>query len=297
MKKLLVISGMLALPLLLATCTTMLPQERLFVQPAAKEISYAGKKLTVMNLNLAHGRKDGVNQLLLRKATIDRNLLDIAAVIKRVEPDIVALQEADGPSRWSGSFDHVQQLATESNYPAYVRTSHAASWLFSYGTAILSKVPFGDVLHHTFKPSPPTMNKGFTLGEIQWQPDTQSKETLIVDIISVHLDFSRKSVREQQIAEMSDILGGRDNQVIVLGDFNSDWFADEQVVRALAERSGLHVYRPEAKDLGTYNSSGRRLDWILISKELEFTEYKVLPDLLSDHLAVIATIELRSQGL
>jgi endonuclease/exonuclease/phosphatase family metal-dependent hydrolase len=271
----------------------MLPQERLLVQPATQEAFYVKSALKVMNLNLAHGRKDGLNQLLLRKSTIGSNLEDIADVLRQIDADVVALQEADGPSRWSGNFDHVEQLAEQSSYPAYVRTSHASSWIFNYGTALMSRAPFADVLHHTFQPSPPTMNKGFTLGQIVWQPDAELNETLIIDVISVHLDFSRKYVREQQVADMSEVLAGRDNPMIIMGDFNSDWFADEQVVRALAEESGLHVYRPEAKDLGTYNSSGRRLDWILISEELEFTNYRVLPDLLSDHLAVVATIELK----
>jgi len=292
-RKLVVSLGIVALPLVLATCSTMLPQERLLVQPATQETAYAKSALKVMNLNLAHGRKDGLNQLLLSKSTISGNLQDIAVVLNQTDPDIVALQEADGPSRWSGGFDHVEQLAGNSGYPAYVRTSHASSWVFSYGTALMSKAPFADFLHHTFQPSPPTMNKGFTLGQILWQPDTESKETLTVDVISVHLDFSRRSVREQQAAEISEVLAGRNNPMIIMGDFNSDWFADEQVVRALAERSGLHVYRPDAKDLGTYNSSGRRLDWILISEELEFSNYQVLPDLLSDHLAVVATIGMK----
>ena len=294
-KKLAAVSGILSLPLVLATCSTMMPQEKSLVQPATQTSSYAKNLLNVMNLNLAHGRKDGINQLLLSKATIRSNLEDIAAVLNQVDPDIVALQEADAPSLWSGSFDHVEQLANQAGYPAYVRTSHATSWIFSYGTALLSKTRFDDVMHHTFQPSPPTMNKGFTLGRIIWQPDEGSSETLTLDVISVHLDFSRKNVREQQIAEMSAVLAGRDNPLIVLGDFNSDWFAKEKVVRELAERSRLHVYRPEAEDLGTYNSSGRRLDWILISEELEFTEYRVLPDLLSDHLAVVATIGLKRQ--
>lgn len=292
-RKLAVLTGIVALPLVLATCSTMLPEERLLVQPAAERSPYAKSSLKVMNLNLAHGRKDGLNQLLLSKSTISDNLADIAAVLSQVGPDVVALQEADGPSRWSGGFDHVELLADRAGYPAYVRTSHAGSWIFSYGTALLSKVPFADVLHHTFQPTPPTMNKGFTLAQILWQADAGSGETLAVDLISVHLDFSRKSVREQQIAEMSHVISGRDKPVIIMGDFNSDWFADEKVVRTLAESFGLQVYRPEAEDLGTYNSSGRRLDWILISEELEFTDYRVLPDMLSDHLAILAVISLK----
>ena len=60
------------------------------------------------------------------------------------------------------------------------------------------------------------------------------------------------------------------------------------MVRKLARRSGLQSYQPEAVDLGTYSS--KRLDWILISVDLEFIRYAVLPDVVSDHLGVVAEI-------
>jgi len=78
-----------------------------------------------------------------------------------------------------------------------------------------------------------------------------------------------------------------------MGDFNSDWFADEKVLRALTENSGFHVYRPKAQDLGTYGSSSHRLDWIVISKELEFKNLTTYPDILSDHFAVMAEIGIK----
>jgi endonuclease/exonuclease/phosphatase family metal-dependent hydrolase len=42
----------------------------------------------------------------------------------------------------------------------------------------------------------------------------------------------------------------------------------------------------------TYVSRDRRFDWIMISNELEFVSYKVLPDIISDHLAVVAEVKL-----
>jgi endonuclease/exonuclease/phosphatase family metal-dependent hydrolase len=51
----------------------------------------------------------------------------------------------------------------------------------------------------------------------------------------------------------------------------------------------LRAYRPAAQELGTYKGT-KRLDWILISQELSFVDYTVLPDVVSDHLAVLATI-------
>jgi len=264
------------------------------VQPDTPLTIVNSTTLKVMTLNLAHGRKDGVNQFFKSEAAIRQNLEEIAAFLDKRGADVVALQEADAPSFWSGSFDHVAMLSEQAGYPVFESSNHANSWFFSYGTALLSRVTLSDVVHHTFKPSPPTMNKGYTLGQIAWQTDAGA--AVLVDIVSVHLDFSRKSVREQQSAELSETLAGRGNPMIIMGDFNSDWLADEQVVRALAERSGLHVYRPEAGDLPTYLSSTRRLDWILISEQLEFVSFDVLPDILSDHYAVVAEIAMKPSG-
>ena len=271
----------------------MPPAKELPVQPGIPPAIVSNPILKVMTLNLAHGRKDGINQFFKSAATIRHNLEEIAAFLDQRGADVIALQEADAPSFWSGSFDHVALLSGQAGYPAFESSNHANSWFFSYGTALLSKVALSGVVHHTFKPSPPTMNKGYTLGQIAWQAGAGA--VVLIDIVSVHLDFSRKSVREQQSAELSETLAGRGNPMIIMGDFNSDWFADEQVVRALAERSGLHVYRPDAGDLATYSGT-KRFDWILISEQLEFVSFNVLPDILSDHSAVVAEIAVKPAG-
>ena len=91
---------------------------------------------------------------------------------------------------------------------------------------------------------------------------------------------------------MKEQLSTRNNPVIILGDFNSNWFSKKSVIKRLAEEGSLKVYKPQADNLPTYTSSDSRLDWILISSELEFISYKVLPDKLSDHLMVVAEIQL-----
>jgi len=128
-----------------------------------------------------------------------------------------------------------------------------------------------------------------------WKPDPASDKEINIDIISVHLDFSSQKVREKQIAEMREQLSTRNNPLIILGDFNSNWFSKKSIIKRLAEEGKLKVYKPQAENLPTYVSSGQRLDWILISSELEFVSYKVLPDKLSDHLMVVAEIQLRKE--
>lgn len=282
-----------------SACSEAPATGRTVIQPRSPDMAFTGDTLKVLSLNVAHGRKDGMNQLLLSANTIRKNLGDIAAFLARTGADVVALQEADAASHWSGNFDHVALLAEQAGYPVFSHTPHASSWLFSYGTAILSQAAFTETINYTFEPSPPTMNKGFTLAQIVWQADDGNSLLVPVDVISVHLDFSRQEVRESQIQEISQALGDRDNPVIVLGDFNSDWLADELVVRSLANDNKLKGYRPEDNSLGTYKSgeNSKRLDWILISDPLDFVRYEVLPDVLSDHKAVFAEIALQPDAL
>ncbi len=128
------------------------------------------------------------------------------------------------------------------------------------------------------------------LAQIEW-PYGDENIPRKIDIISVHLDFSRQSVREQQISEMIEILSSRMNPTIIMGDFNSEWLAETSVIKELATKSRFIAYKPEAADYNSYKS--KRLDWILITKELEFVNYQVLPDVLSDHLMVVADIRFK----
>ena len=247
--------------------------------------------LRVASLNLAHGRKDSANQMLVPEEGFKKNLDDVASVLKTYKPHVVALQEADAESRWSGGFDHVGYLASAAGYPWRLHETNAENWLFSFGTALLSVLPLSETVRHTFDASPPTLDKGFVLAQIDWPADDPAEDSKVsrkVDILSVHLDFSRQSVRQQQIREMVDILSSRNNPTIIMGDFNSEWLAEESVIKELAQKSRFVTYMPSSTDYDTYKN--KRLDWVLISNDMEFVNYQVLPDTLSDHAMIVADI-------
>ena len=252
----------------------------------------SGRVLKVLTLNVAHGRKNAWSQIFVSRKQTRRNLEEIAGLLRRQNADVVALQEADGPSIWSGGFDHVAYIAEHAGYPWHYRAAHVTTWFATYGTALLSRLPMSEIKEHTFAPSPPTFNKGFLLGRLRLHPGSGENSEVSVDIVSVHLDFSRRQVRQQQIQEMTRELTDRDSPLIILGDFNSEWLADQSVVRRLAENAGMEVYKPDATDLQSYPKRGTRLDWVLISKNLDFVSYNALPDIVSDHLAVAATIRV-----
>lgn len=243
-------------------------------------------RLDVMTLNLAHGRKDGFSQILQSDRTIRGHLDEIAAVLRRESPDLVALQEADGPSVWSGNFNHVALLGESGGFRYSIQGAHVDGGGLSYGTALLSRRPIRKPVSVTFEPSPPTLAKGFVAGRVPFPGDSDFS----VDVVSVHLDFARDSVREKQVREMVRILSRRPSPRIVMGDFNSEWDDPDSAVRTLAESLNLRTFHAGDKGLETFAFSGQRLDWILISPELEFVDYRVVPDILSDHRGVAATI-------
>lgn len=244
-------------------------------------------ELTLISLNLAHGRGTAFSQLFVGRDNFARNLKRIGASLAPFEPDLVALQEADAPSRWSGNFNHVEFLAQQLGLAHIAHSRHIDNWAVSYGTALLSRLPIDETQHHGFAGSFPTPNKGFTLIRTHWQPDP-AKPPLVLDVVSLHLDFSRQSVRLEQIDELLSVLAERHNPVIIMGDFNDHRLASELLPTAAAERGlTLHTH-PQAGAHPTYDDAV--LDWILLSPELEFVSYQVLDAQLSDHRAVIARV-------
>lgn len=228
--------------------------------------------------------------LVSRQQTYD-NLDAIANLLDEIDSDIVALQEADAASRWSGKFDHVEYLLSQTGYSCFVHGSHKDSWIAAFGTALLSRVALHESASIPFAPSPPTNTKGFVRSSVYWQAHGR---TIPLTVVSVHLDFSRKSVRESQISQLVAELSIVDSPLIILGDFNSEWSDKYSSVRALADALKLDTYLADEPDLGTYKEmAGKRLDWILISQSLDFIDHKVMPHVVSDHLAVYAEVGLR----
>ena len=263
--------------------------ERAMPRTASTSLQVADRtSLRLLSLNMAHGRKDSFNQIFVSETQIRQNLAEIVEFLKRENADIVTLQEADSASRWSGGFDHVALLAREAGYAWYTHANHVDNSFGTYGTAVLSRYPILRGYQVDFNPTPPTTRKGFTLAEIEWTLRGANSEKQVIDVVSVHLDFSRSSKRIEQIKDMKAVLKQRENPTVVLGDFNSTWAEGDREIQSLATVKKLKTHRPEASYLYTY--SDERFDWILISKEFEFCNYYAATDILSDHLAVVSEI-------
>jgi len=290
--------GLLLLLLLLPSCATVNLHSTPSVQSLQGAQPYGQKAkdseqpgLKVMTLNVAHGRGTGFHQLLQHPDETRENLDNIATLLKDTAPDIIALQEADGPSFWSGNFNHVEYLGSRSEFSHSVQASHVDGMGLSYGTALMSRLDLSNPQAVTFDPSLSPVPKGFVVSTINWP----GNKDIDIDVISVHLDFMSKSIRGKQAEELVRILRARNNHVIVMGDLNTEWQQQDSAAQYLAEKLGLTAFQPESTDLATFPALGERLDWILISSGLEFHSHEVIGNGISDHRSVVAEIILSGQ--
>jgi endonuclease/exonuclease/phosphatase family metal-dependent hydrolase len=256
--------------------------------PAKKE-----ERLRFFTLNVAHGRQHNPSNVFLGRRRLQQNITAIADIVRALTPDVVALQEADGRSSLSGGFDHVAALARQAELHDHYRGNHTALRLGRFnvasGTAILARQPLLEPISHRFDLSWRD-TKGFVAATVV-VPEWGGLE---VDVVSVHLDFLVPGVRRRQILQMVDRLILRRRPLVVLGDLNCCFEREPKSMRLLVETLGLKAYEPDSR-AHTYPSRRprRRLDWILVSDELEYCGYHTVHLPLSDHSALVADIHLR----
>ncbi|MEM1182161.1 MAG: CBS domain-containing protein [Acidobacteriota bacterium] len=249
----------------------------------------------LLSLNVAHGRRTAAHQTLVDAGQARRNVLEVGRVLRQVGPDVIALQEADGPSAWSGNFDHVADFSRHVELDHHVRGDHNPfghrRYPLASGTALLSAWPLSAVVSHPFGLIWRD-TKGFVVAAVevpQWRTE--------IDVVSVHLDFLRPTVRRRQILRMVEEVWPRQRPLVVLGDLNCSWQRDPASLRLLGDTLGVYPYEP-TRALPTYpaHRPRRRLDWILISRGLAFEAYRTLRTPLSDHLGIVADVRLETVG-
>jgi len=244
--------------------------------------------IKVVSLNAAHSRSMGIHQLLQSADKARTHLDAIVAMLERENPDLVALQEVDGPSVWSGHFDHVGYLAQQAGYAATVRGTHMKSPGLDYGTALMARYPLVDAQSVGFGHALSMPRKGFVISRLQW-PGRLNTE---VDVVSVHLDPLRPKVRARQVEALIAVIEQRHRPVVVMGDFNEDWYDEDSAVRLLGETLGLKTHGVRCEECHTHRRMKNFVDWILVSPELRIDDFEILEDDISDHYAVAATLRL-----
>ena len=223
----------------------MLRRRRLIDEDATASVpERPDNALRLLTLNLAHGR--GPRQTHVRRHRLESNLERVARTLRQLEPDVVALQEADGPSSWSGNFDHVATLAELSGLNDHFRGDHnpfgnSERFYLNTGTALITRHELQEPISHRFGENWRD-TKGLVLATIdvpQWRGHS-------LDVVSVHLDFLTPAVRRRQIEQMAEVLIDRDNPLVLLGDLNCCWASEPRSMELLTEKLELVAFQPDA---------------------------------------------------
>lgn len=254
--------------------------------------------IKIVSLNIQHGwNSDPPLPLLIRQRAVLPNLNNIAALLEKHRPDIVLLQEVDRVSPLTQKVDQLKYLASRVGYNH--RTHGTTSELrfgrrivYAAGCGIMSRFPILSSENVKFNLSFPTPRKGFLVATLAIAPDKK------LTVVSAHLspmDVLSVRSRRAQIERMAEVLRDR-GPIVIGGDLNTTFSGfDRKNIQILATRLNVRTHRAVIdRRLATYPARDprRKIDWIFASPEIHMSEYAVLPERVSDHLAIGTTISL-----
>jgi len=167
-------------------------------------------RLRLLTYNIHHG--EGVDGKL--------NLERIAAVIRSVEPDIVALQEVDRLATRSKSVDQPAELARLTRMHVAFGDNIPLQG-GQYGNAVLSRFPIRSSQNHKLPNIAAGEQRGLLDLEIDWPMNVLPESRL--RLLATHLDH-RPNERERvaSVATINDLIRLRPLQpAILMGDLNA----------------------------------------------------------------------------
>jgi len=201
----------------------------------------------------------------------------LVQAVDRVDPDVLGLVEVN--SAWVAYLSHL-----DATYPyRYVMPDESYR-----GFALYSKYPLLDT-------KLTRLSDDDTVG-IQATIDGQ---WLAIDVFLVHpyppMSQELADERNRQLGELGSIVTRSNRPVVLMGDLNIAMWS--QVYRSFIARSGLKNARAGFGVAGTWPATPLMsvpIDHILYSGPIRAVDFRVLPDLGSDHYAVMADLHVAS---
>ncbi len=258
-------------------------------------------RLRLITFNIAHGRGLTPIQGLTSPRKIRVNLRRIAGLLNRLNPDVVAMQEIDERSRWSGNFDHLDYLRVHAKYPfaAFgINNTRLGLLNLSYGNALLSRHPLVETETVVFGQRR-VGEKGFLFAEIEAAGRR-------VPFINLHLHASSRVQRLRQLELLLAWLREKHRTharrwsmaPIICGDFNNPATRDDATATLLSHLSPYGDYTAHPMDGRTFPSAlpSRTLDFVFVPDGCHPVRCEVVPSLLSDHLPVLVEFAVPVAG-
>lgn len=252
----------------------------------------------LLTYNIAHARGLGLHQGLRTASQLRGQLLKIAHLISRLDVDIVALQEIDENSRWSGSFDHLAYLRDHTGLPhmAYgITNRRAGRFHLNYGNALLSRWPIVHAETVAFGRRV-IGEKGFLYAEVERAKDRR------LPILNVHMHHRSRAHRLKQVLRLMHFLDEQHHRrtahwlvpPIICGDFNNPAHWPDATATLLGYLEERNNYALLPKGVRTFPSPWPQsaLDYVYLPQECRDPSAEVVRTYLSDHRPVL--VEFRT---
>lgn len=232
----------------------------------------------VVAYNIKHGR--GMDDAV--------DLQRIAEVLRRLDADVIALQEVDNRTERTGGVDQVSVLAELLGYRGY-HGAHRPYQGGYYGNAILTRLPVLDVQTHEI---PAASGSALTVHEASLGPlpaESGGSPVPKVSVVSVHLAGTPEE-RLQQANRVSEVFANAEHPVILAGDFNGR--PNDPVLQQLGQD---WMILEKSGDPRTYPSPqpDREIDFVMVRPGggLSVLEHCVINEpAASDHRPVLAVL-------
>lgn len=263
------------------------PEISTTTHPAAT-LPAVGDEITIMSFNIAKAFVHRGGFEFLEPEEVCDRLDAMADMIRRESPDLVFLSEAIrdcGPC----PVNQIDYLAEKAGMHSWAFGENYNVGLPFYrvagGNAILSRFSISAVANIDLPGRQPFWvtknNRRALIGSIQIAEQELS-------LVSIHNDSYSLTNNTQQARVLLDRMAGA--PAICAGDFNAG-----------PESEPMNVFRDSGRFSGMFDGAPtfpsekptRRIDYILAPKSWELIQSRVIPDIVSDHLAVVTMFRVR----
>ncbi len=240
--------------------------------------SIKNRQLRVLSYNIKHGRGNDQNV----------NLERTAQVIRRLNPDVVALQEVDMKVERSGKVDEPQALSLQTGLPYHKFGSFFAYQGGDYGMAILSRYPIGKTTNLRLPKGAEARTSLISEIEI----DRKTKFTLA----DVHF-YSTEPERLAQANTLLKRLNKRrtKDDIFIVGDFNS---TPGTAVMKLFEKNWLVPDKGDDHFTFSAQEPDTEIDFAMTNRESKWTiqSIDVIEEpMASDHRPLVLEVGLEQE--
>lgn len=240
-------------------------------------------ELKIFTYNIQHGLD--YKKLLNKERVIDLDL--ISNIIKKYNPDIIGLNEVYNDVDGKVTVEQVKYIANKLGYN-YCYFGRAITILetIDYGNAIISRFPIEDIKVHMIED--PIIKDENVHYETRNIIETKiNVNGVMINVFVTHIGLATTE-QKNGIDKLMSLINNE--KIVIVGDFNME--EDNGNIKRLSNIVDNTSYLFDDIKLSFPSINSKiKIDYIF-TKNLKVKEAKILNEVGSDHLPVIAKIEL-----